>query len=242
VYVRVVALISFFAFPVWPAWAGDQDLNTQMMLCTFKIADGQSTGTAWIVGKPVDSSEKQGYRVLVTANHVLENMKADTATLYLRRKDAKGNYGKMPFPFAIRKAGKRLWTRHPEVDIAVMYASLPTGVEISGISTSVLGTDQELQKYEIHPGDDLCCLGYPLNFEANDAGFPILRSGRIASYPILPTRATRGFLLDFEVFPGNSGGPAYIVKQSPAYGGATHFGEPVRFIVGLVLSFRTFRL
>ena len=30
-------------------------------------------------------------------------------------------------------------------------------------------------------GDELLCLGYPLGAEANDAGFPILRSGKIAS-------------------------------------------------------------
>ena len=41
----------------------------------------------------------------------------------------------------------------------------------------------------------------------------IRASGRIASYPITPTSKTRTFLLDFEVFEGNSGGPVFLYER-----------------------------
>ncbi len=75
--------------------------------------------------------------------------------------------------------------------------------------------------------------------EANDAGFPILRSGKIASYPLLPTGQTKTFLLDFMVFKGNSGGPVYMVESTRTYQNLTHIGT-VNFIAGLVTQERAY--
>ena len=47
-------------------------------------------------------------------------------------------------------------------------------------------------------------------------------------------RDTKSFLFDFEVFPGNSGGPVYFVDKSRTYGGTTHMGQTVQFVAGLV--------
>ncbi len=58
----------------------------------------------------------------------------------------------------------------------------------------------------------MLALGYPWGMSANTAGFPILRAGKVASYPIAPTREFPTFLLDFSVFPGNSGGPVFVKK------------------------------
>ncbi|BBO80452.1 hypothetical protein DSCO28_10180 [Desulfosarcina ovata subsp. sediminis] len=76
-------------------------------------------------------------------------------------------------------------------------------------------------------------LGFPFGVESNESGFPILRSGRIASYPLTPTKLTQTFLLDFEVFGGNSGGPVFLYDKNRIYQGKPHLGN-IRFIVGLV--------
>ena len=57
-------------------------------------------------------------------------------------------------------------------------------------------------------------LGFPRGLAANAAGFPILRAGRVASYPVAPARIFPTFLLDFSVFPGNSGGPVFMSGPS----------------------------
>jgi hypothetical protein len=90
-----------------------------------------------------------------------------------------------------------------------------------------------LKQFEVHAGDRLSCLGYPYGAEANDAGFPILRSGHIASYPLTPTKNVKTFFFDFNVFEGNSGGPVYLLDSNRVYEGSTHIGT-VQFLVGLV--------
>ena len=91
-----------------------------------------------------------------------------------------------------------------------------------------------LSQFDVNPGEELSCLGYPLGAESNAAGFPILRSGKIASYPLLPTETTQKFLFDFAIFPGNSNGPVYLSSNNRTYGGRMHTDETVHFIVGLV--------
>jgi len=76
-------------------------------------------------------------------------------------------------------------------------------------------------------------LGFPFGAEANEEGFPILRSGRVASYPLVPSTKTKTFLLDFEVFKGNSGGPVFLYDRNRIYGGSIHIGT-TNFLLGLV--------
>jgi hypothetical protein len=120
------------------------------------------------------------------------------------------------------------------VDVAVEYVDLPEGVQIPIISTNLLADDEMLTQFEVNPGEELSCLGYPFGAESNAAGFAILRSGKVASYPLLPTATTQTFLFDFAIFPGNSGGPVYLSSNNRTYAGTMHTGETVHFIVGLV--------
>jgi len=120
-----------------------------------------------------------------------------------------------------------------------MKVSLPAFVskqaeETPLLSTALLADDATMEKFEIHLGDQLLCLGYPLGAEANASGFSILRSGRIASFPLTPAKDIKSFLFDFEIFEGNSGGPVYFVDKSRSYGGSTRLGETIQFVAGVV--------
>jgi hypothetical protein len=158
------------------------------------------------------------------------------AILNLRRKSSQGDWERLPIPIQIRNGGRLLWTKHPLADVAVMYIALPVDVSIPLASTDLLADDSMLERYEIHPGDTLRCLGFPFGQESNSAGFPILRSGRIASYPLTPTAKTRTFLFDFAVFQGNSGGPVYMVDENRAYQGSISMGSVTQLILGLVIQ------
>jgi len=208
------------------------DINTMLMRSTFKLEGNGSIGTAFILGKPMPKEPNRAYFVMVTAAHVLNQMKGEKAVLHLRKKEGE-SFKRIPIEIRIRKGDKALWTTHPSADVAVMYVSLPKEADITLMPTDLLATDEVLQKFEIHPGDRLTCLGFPLNSEANEAGFPILRSGYIASYPLVPTKTVKSFLFDFNVFEGNSGGPVYLVDLNRGYGGAINIGS-VQFLVGLV--------
>ncbi|MBV8594005.1 MAG: serine protease, partial [Caulobacteraceae bacterium] len=72
---------------------------------------------------------------------------------------------------------------------------------------------------------------------ANPAGFPILRSGRVASYPVAPAKIFPTFLLDFAVFPGNSGGPVFMSEdphQADAAAADASDKAAPQFIAGLL--------
>lgn len=121
-----------------------------------------------------------------------------------------------------------------------MYVDVPDGVlPGDGISTERLADDAALVSYGIHPGDEVTCDGFPFSAEG-PYGFPILRTGRIASYPIFPSAETKTFLLDFPVFPGNSGGPAYIVYgvRTNGIGAIVSYSGNKLKIVGLVSAER----
>ncbi len=220
-------------FHIYSAHSDQIDLNTILMRSTFKIAGKENLGTAFIIGKPVPGDSQKLYYVLVTAAHVLRGIKEDQAILFLRKKQG-NEFIKMPSALTIRKEGVPLWKEHPKADIAVMYIKLPNEADIQLLPMSLLATDKELEKYEIHPGDALSCLGYPYGAEANEAGFPILRSGQIASYPLTPTSKVKTFLYDFRVFGGNSGGPVFFIDKNRSYGGTVYLGNTIQFFAGLV--------
>lgn len=219
-----------------------QELNTELMQSTFLIegktaVKGQLTqGTVFILGRPVKGQPRQADYILVTAAHVLDAIVGDKAVLYLRTKNQDGTFSKVAYPLDIRNNNAPLWVHHPDknIDVACMPVALPLETKIPLISTDVLATDKVLEEYEIHPGDELLCLGYPLGAQANNAGFPILRSGKIASYPITPSKTVKSFLYDFPIYPGNSGGPVYFTASGRIYGGVYHIDQQIHFIAGLV--------
>lgn len=217
----------------------DFELNSVLMENTFMLegrnAQGTPTlGTGFILGRPIPNAPGRGKYVLITAAHVFAEMQGDTFILHLRRRANGDAFVKLPVSMPLRADGRPLWISNPNADVAVMYVNLLDGVSLPLISTDLLADDKMLSDFEIHPGDELECLGYPLGLSSNEAGFPILRSGKIASFPLLPTAATKTFLLDFRVFKGNSGGPVYVVGSNRYYGGAVHLAQNIHFIVGLV--------
>jgi len=209
------------------------DIHTVLMRSTFKIAGKDSLGTAFVIGRPTPGEDKKSFFVLVTAAHVLRDIKEEQAVLFLRKKQG-DKFIKLPYPIQIRKGNQQLWKEHPKADVAVMYVTLPKEADVQLLPMSVLANNEQLERFEIHPGDVLSCLGYPFGAESNEAGFPILRSGQIASYPLTPTTEVQSFLFDFRVFGGNSGGPVYFFANNRTYGGKTRMGETIQFIAGLV--------
>lgn len=211
------------------------DLSSDLMQATVQVEqalpDGRHTvGTGFLVSDPAPDGRPR--TVLVTANHVFAKMPGAMANVGYRVQDKDGIWRFQPVPIAIRAGGAELWTHDPDHDVAVIEVKAPPQFAKAAIPLSWLADGGAYAKYDVGPGDEMMVLGYPEGLSANSAGFPILRSGRVAS-PLDPAAVSPTFLLDFRVFPGNSGGPVFISEAAHQRPGAASAQE-VQFIAGIL--------
>lgn len=193
--------------------APDWDLTVGLINATVQLdqpinADKRTVGTGFLISAPrPDGSPRT---VLVTAAHVLTQMPAAEIRVGWRVAEADGGWRFAPQQLRVRDAaGDPLWTQHPERDVAVMEIVAPEPFATAAIPLAWLADAETFRTWQVGPGDELMALGYPHGLSSNRAGFPILRLGRIASWPLTPITAFPTFLLDFAVAPGNSGGPVF---------------------------------
>lgn len=189
------------------------DLTMAMINATVEIdqpqPDGKRiVGTGFLINDPRPDGTAR--TVLVTAGHVLDNMPGASARIGYRFQGPDGAWRYDAQPLAIRDGASRLWVRNPGQDIAVMAISAPAQFARAAIPLSWLGDEGAFTQAGVGPGDEMFVLGFPEGLAANTDGFPILRAGRVASYPLTPIRQFPSFLLDFRVFSGNSGGPVFV--------------------------------
>ncbi len=213
------------------------DLAVELIHATVQIeqplGDGTRTvGTGFLINAP--TLDGQPRTVLVTANHVLQRMPGVQARIGYRIANADGSWSYAPQKVDIRDAdGNPRWTQHPSRDVAAISITAPPEFAKAAIPTDWLAGDDTFASYAVGAGDQMMALGFPRGLSANPAGFPILRSGRVASFPLAPAAVFPTFLLDFTVFPGNSGGPVFMaegVRRRPGGGES----QEVQFIAGLL--------
>lgn len=217
-----------------PLW----DLTVALINATVQLdqpagAGTRTVGTGFLVQAPRPDGTPRV--VLVTAAHVLDRMASQEARIGWRTALSDGSWRFDPEPLLIRGADDApLWTRHPERDIAVMEITAPDAFAQAAIPLGWLADQNSFEAYQVGPGDELLSLGFPRGLSANRAGFPILRVGRVASYPLSPVSAFPTFLLDFSVFPGNSGGPVFWTASARRRPGAVEPEHP--FVAGVLIQ------
>ena len=191
------------------------DMSVEMIHATVQLdqplGDGSRTvGTGFLISDPTADGAPR--IVLVTATHVLDNMPGPEMRIGYRLQAQDGSWSYEPQKITIRSGGQKLWTSDPGHDVSAIVIAAPPEFAKAAIPLAWLGTGETFEQHAVGPGDEMMALGFPEGLAANEAGFPILRSGRVASYPLMPAKAFPTFLLDFSVFPGNSGGPVYVKK------------------------------
>ncbi|MBS0335031.1 MAG: trypsin-like peptidase domain-containing protein [Proteobacteria bacterium] len=214
------------------------DLSAQMMQATVQLeqplGDGTRTvGTGFLITET--TPDGRPHTILVTANHVFDKMPNQNARVGYRIANADGSWSYSPQPLKIRDGqGHPLWTHHPSRDVAAIAITAPPAFAKAAIPEDYLAADDTFSKYQVEAGDQMLTLGFPRGLAANAAGFPILRAGRVASYPIAPAKIFPTFLLDFSVFPGNSGGPVFMSGPARHISDDGRGGGEVQFIAGLL--------
>jgi S1-C subfamily serine protease len=212
------------------------DLSMDLINATVQLEQSQgdgtrTVGTGFLVSAPTADGTPRV--VLVTANHVLSRMPGAQMRIGYRIENTDGSWRYAPQSVQIRDGNRELWTHHGTRDVAVMSITAPPQFARAAIPLNWLATDDTFQQDNVGPGDEMMTLGFPRGLSSNGAGFPILRAGRVASYPLAPSTSFPTFLLDFAVFPGNSGGPVYVSQGSVRRAGGSG-AAPTQFVAGIL--------
>jgi len=219
---HILLLIGFIACA--PGRAVADEAAEQLVLATYKLANGSSTATGFAVEAEDDLGKTR--RFIVTAHHVLSKMTGDSCTIVDRTAIADGGYKRREIQTPIRNGDNILWSHHSRQDIAVL--PLPDSIELHTLPFDCLATESLMQ--QVHTGDGVRSAVFPERTESNGAGFPLLRTGCIASFPINPIARHPILQIDTTTWTGDSGGPvAHAKLRSPS-------GAPL--IIGVVRSMR----
>jgi|688.fasta_scaffold02878_9 hypothetical protein len=185
-----------------------------LLHATMKIQQGNTVATCFLVddGKPRTP-------VLVTAAHVVESMQGPEAQLVMRRPMSPGSYERQLVSISVGTGESKRWRRHPTEDVAALRVELPEGSpQPATIDLQALVSQAEWDESNMTAGLMVHFLGYPHRDEASPSGFPILRHGSIASFPLQPFAAVRQMLVGGEVYEGDSGGPVFLPRPSEVDG------------------------
>lgn len=212
------------------------DLSVDLIKATVQLeqplANGSRTvGTGFLIADAAPDGKPRV--VLITAAHVFEQMPSMTARIGYRVQGSDRVWRYDPEALKIREGDHPLWVKHPTRDVAAMVVEAPEEFVRAAIPLNYLAKDDTFSDFNLGPGDEMMALGFPRGLSANPAGFPILRSGRVASYPLTPSTDFPTFLLDFAVFPGNSGGPVFMAQADRRRPGANET-QDLQFIAGVL--------
>ena len=202
--------------PAPPATTVAQDLTLAMEQATVLVAEPPGPGlrtnaTGFLVNDPLPDGAPR--IVLVTAEHALERIPEDRVRVGLHTHKADGSWGYTAALLPLRDGTQPLWTRHPQRDIAVLTVQVPPEVARQAIPLAWLADAETFARYDIQPGVEMSTLGFPEGLGSSPLMFPILRTGRVASYPLGPLNVEATFLVDLSVFNGNSGGPVFLARR-----------------------------
>lgn len=201
------------------------DSITRMLSATFKITNPKSTATAFLIER--ESKDGDPELILVTAAHVFESMSGDGCKIVLRRQSDDGSYERQMTPIDIREKGDKLWVQHPKADVAAMRIQLPPGNEATPLPYDSILDTEDSDDRAIELGDEVYVFAFPNQLESSPSGFPVLRRGIVASFPLTITDKRKTFMVDYSTFAGDSGGPVFIRKQN-----SDGKSEPI--VVGLI--------
>ena len=182
----------------------------QMMWSTYLIATPKGVGTCIIVNRK-DRSAPGGVRpVLVTSAHVLSTAPKGPFYLVCRHQES----GQSPLVDILEidppSQTAPVFVRHPRYDVAAMEIQLPLELVNEVALPSFLDENAIAEgEGDLHPGDDVSVLGFPSVFPGTKGAFAVLRSARIASYSAGPPSEHRKFMINTNVYSGDSGGPVF---------------------------------
>jgi len=217
-----------------------------------KVMPAQLVATGFLIGVPKKNTSL-GYRIIVTARHVVDPVWAgcggiNPQRLYVRVNTKqydpqKDDTGVAYLPLDLIKDGMEQWAKSDDdaADAAILPVPGDIGdYDVQAISFREFARPEEAAK--LGPGSQIASNGLVPGLAGQKRNYPVFKFGKIASIPdeLIPSQCGPGtparnlkvWVLGANLVPGNSGSPIYFDPLVPP-GGIITTGEPRAMIIGL---------
>ncbi len=188
--------------------------SEQMMWSTYAIGTAKGMATCIIINRKDPSAPNGVVPVLITATHVLAAAPHGPYYLAIRTPNPNSNPNVSILAFKPAWLEQAAYAHHPLQDIAALELRIPAEmanfVQLpSFIDENTIGQPAN----DAHAGDSVAILGFPKVFPGTDGAFPILRAAKIASYSTGAHEQNEKFLVNTNVYSGDSGGPVFAGRR-----------------------------
>lgn len=191
---------------------GRMNVSEKMMWSTYPLATQKGEATGFVINHRVAGVPGGVVPVLFTSVHVLDTVKEGPLIIGCRILNEAGEAQVALLAFAPPKLNgkERFYVRHPKHDIAAVALQLPAEITSRGVMSSFLHLrNMPRDGRYLRNGMEVAFLGYPEVLPGTEGAFPVLRSGKVASYPVGTSQAHGRFLINSDVYPGDSGAPVF---------------------------------
>lgn len=189
--------------------AAAEDVPLRTLRATVKLADGPRGSTGFLVSVP-EAGGGPPRTAIVTAGHALTGVAGESCQAVFRAKGGADGFERREVAIRVREGEKRLFTRHPTADVAVIGVVPPADADCEPFARGDIADVPRIEAGIVRAGRRVWVACYPAQVAAHPAGWPILRHGTIASHPLLPVAAVPTYFLDYSHFGGDSGSAAVI--------------------------------
>lgn len=187
-------------------------LNTteQMMWSTYLIGSEKGMGAGFILFRHDADQPGSAIPVMVTAAHLIEAAGQGPLFIGARMPDDQGGASITLIEFLPGRGDRRFYVKHPEHDIAAFELRLPVDAARLVALPSFLLNKRRGAGGALRAGEEVSFVGFPETLPEMEGLFPVLRTGRVASYPVGTSRSGGVFVINADVYPGDSGGPVFL--------------------------------
>jgi hypothetical protein len=191
------------------------NVTEKMMWSTYPLATENGAATGFIINHRDAKVPGGVVPVIFTSVHVLETVGDGPLIIGIRVPNGSGETLVSLLAFMPPKSSgkERFYVRHPKYDIAAFSIRLPE--ELAAKADMRSSMDEKMLAHagrSLRAGLEVSFLGYPDIYPGTEGAFPILRSGRVASYPAGTSQAHGGFFINADVYPGDSGAPVFVAS------------------------------
>ena len=211
-FILVRLLVAVLVLSFIGSTARCENLALETLRGTVRISKGTVSATGFVVALDKRPDGEAPRHILITAAHVFDEIKGIDCKVVMRTVAADGKFTRREVTVALRSGEKRLWTRHTDMDVALIAFDPPAGVDLKPFAYRRVADAKWAADGKVAVGQDVLIPCFPAQLEANPAGWPVLRKGSIATHPLSPLSAAKTMMIDYSNFGGDSGAPVVITS------------------------------